>query len=336
MRKNLFLLVMGIIFALALAGCGQKNQEDVVSSLKEKVDQMTSYKADAKMTLQTGNEPQEYEVEIWHKKPTYYRVNLKNVQKDQNQMIIRNDEGVFVLTPALNKSFKFQSDWPLNSSQPYLYESLVEDILSDPEATFKAEDDSYVFETKTNYQNNKMLPKQEITLNKKDLAPVIVKVMDPDRKPLVVVDFSNVEFNVTFDEGAFDVKKNMTRSQLDVPTMAEVSDRPLTVMYPLVQPAGVELIEEKEIEIENGKRIIMTFGGEKSFTLVQESAQVAEVATTTFVSGEPVDLGFTVGALTENSITWSYQGVDFMLASEDLTQEELIMVAGSVQGQVVK
>ena len=37
-------------------------------------------------------------------------MNLK-MQKDQSQIILRNEEGVFVLTPALNKSFRFQSDW---------------------------------------------------------------------------------------------------------------------------------------------------------------------------------------------------------------------------------
>ena len=50
-----------------------------------------------------------------------------------------------------------------------------------------------MFETKTRYQNNKMLPIQEITLNKKDLSPVSVKVMDTDRNALVTVEFSTVE-----------------------------------------------------------------------------------------------------------------------------------------------
>ncbi len=50
-------------------------------------------------------------------------------------MILKNDDGVYVLTPALNKSFKFQSEWPENSSQAYLFESLVKDITEDKSAT---------------------------------------------------------------------------------------------------------------------------------------------------------------------------------------------------------
>ncbi|MFS0820816.1 LolA family protein [Bacillus sp. 1P02SD] len=338
MKKKVFLLLLGLLIALVLAACGEKSQEDVVSALDEKVQKMTGYKADAKMTLQTGNNPQVYEVEIWHKDPTFYRVNLKNAEKDQSQMILRNEEGVFVLTPALNKSFRFQSEWPENSSQAYLFESLVHDVKEDPEAKFTATKDHYVFETKTNYKNNNMLPKQEITFSKKDLKPVSVKVMDPDRKVLLLVEFTKVEFDASFDKSAFDVDKNMSSATLDeIPVMGEVNKQPLEVLYPSEDAlAGVELKEEKKMETENGTRVIMTFGGEKTFTLIQERARVAEVATTISLSGEPVDLGFTVGTLSDKSISWTYNGAEFMIASDDLTQEELISVARTVQSKSVK
>ena len=101
------------------AACGAKSQEDVVKALNSKQKDLSGYKVDAKMTLKMGTDSQVYNVEIWHKDPSFYRVNLKNAEKDQSQMILRNEEGVFVLTPAL-KSFKFQSEWPQNSSQAYL------------------------------------------------------------------------------------------------------------------------------------------------------------------------------------------------------------------------
>ncbi|MFZ3590199.1 LolA family protein [Bacillus sp. DJP31] len=336
MQKKLGLFLLAMLVILALAGCGAKSQGDVVKALDAKMDEITSYKANAKMTLQTGSEEQVYEVEIWHQTPLYYRVNLKNTAKEQSQMILRNDEGVFVLTPALNKSFRFQSEWPQNSSQAYLYESLVKDILEDKEATFKATDTHYVFETKTNYKNSKAIPLQEITLNKSDLTPVMVKVMDADRNALLQVEFTSIEFNASFDKNAFDMSNNMSRA--GVPAMAGQEEKaPFEKLYPFEMPDGVKLVGDKELETENGKRFVMTFGGnDKSFTLIQESARIAEVTTTSMVSGEPVDLGFTVGALSENSLTWSHNGVEYMLASNDMTQEELIMVASSVQGQSIK
>jgi outer membrane lipoprotein-sorting protein len=337
MRRNLFGVLLSIVLLLALAGCGTKSQGDVVKALDKKMDEISSYQAKAKLTLKTGSEPQVYDVEIWYKQPSYYRVSLKNAEKNQSQMILRNDEGVFVITPALNKSFRFQSDWPKNSSQAYLYESLVKDILSDSKAGFKATKDYYVFETKTNYPNSKIIPKQEITLSKKDLSPVSVKVMDTDMNALLTVQFSKIEFNKKFDNDAFDTTKNMTGARLEVPTMAKADNEALEVMYPVNLPTGVEPVDEKEVSTENGKRVIMTFGGKKSFTLIQEKAHVLPATNTAIlVSGEPVDLGFAIGALTDHSLSWSYKGVDFMIASNDLTREEMVMVARSVQGKAVK
>ena len=42
-----------------------------------------------------------------------------------------DDDGVYVLTPSLNKSFKFQSDWPYENSQIYLLNALIKDIEKD-------------------------------------------------------------------------------------------------------------------------------------------------------------------------------------------------------------
>lgn len=334
--KKLLILFAGIMLLMALSACGQKTQSDVVSDLNKKMEEMKGYKAHAKMTLQMGNNPQVYNVEIWHKNPSYYRVNLKNQEKDQSQMILRNDEGVYVLTPALNKSFKFQSEWPENSSQAYLYESLVKDITEDKAATFKEVDNQYIFETKTRYQNNKMLPYQQITLNKKDLAPVSVKVMDSDNNVLVTVEFSDVKFDTSFDKDAFDMEKNMTSAQLEVPVMAEVQDPNFSIKYP-ADINGISLLEEKEVQTDKGQRVVLTYEGEKSFTLIEEKAEVVQAKiVSTMVNGNPVDLGFTVGAMTDNMITWTYEGVNYTLASQNMTPDEMVEVARTVGVNPVK
>ncbi|MBM7705020.1 LolA family protein [Metabacillus iocasae] len=336
MQKRLVGFLVCLVFVFMLAACGEKSQQDVMNSLDEKVEEMTGYKANAKMTLNTGKDSQVYDVEIWHSKPMYYRVNLKNATKEQSQMILRNDEGVFVLTPALNKSFRFQSDWPQNSSQAYLYESLVRDIMEDQEAEFTSNEKSYVFKTKTNYQNSAMLPKQSITLNKKDLTPQNVKIMDTDENVLIEVEFSDVQMNAKFDEGAFDTKRNMTGAKMEVPTVAPSNAQPFEIMYPEEIPDGSVIAEEKKIKTENGERIVIMYEGEKPFTVVQEKSRVAQASTSTSVSGELVDLGFTIGALTDKTLSWSFDGVDFMVSSNDLTESEFMMVARSIQSQMIK
>lgn len=337
MRKKLLLLFTGLMVLFVLAACGSKSQEDVRNELNSKLGNLSGYKVNAKMTLKMGSDSQVYNVEIWHKDPTFYRVNLVNAQKDQSQMILRNEQGVFVLTPALNKSFRFQSDWPQNSSQAYLYESLIKDIIADKSAKFSATKDYYVFETKTRYQNNSMLPSQEVKLNKSDLSPAVVKVMDPDKNALVTVEFSKMQFNASFNKDDFDMKKNMTRAQLGLPAMANAKDSSFTVKYPTVNIAGTKLIEEKDIKLENGKRVILTYNGKKSYTLVEEKVTDKEVsASPELMDGDLVDLGVTIGAVTDHSISWTMNGVDYMIASKNLTKDELVEAAKSVQGEAVK
>lgn len=324
---------MAMILVLAMTACGKKSKDDVVKDLNSKIEEISGYKAKADLTIKTGGKEQTYNIEILYKKPSYYKVSLANVEKGQSQIILRNDEGVFVLTPALNKSFKFQSDWPLDSSQVYLYESLVKDILLDKNATFTANDDTYEFETKTNYQNSTTLPTQKIVFNKKGLTPKLVQVLDADKNVTVEVKFSKLDVNAKIDDKAFDVSKNMKAAQeSEVPTLAQDDNSSFSVLYPSDDslPDGVELKSEEKVKSDDSKRFVLSYGGEKSFTLIQEAATVAETSTPIQAEGEPVDLGRTIGAMTAQSISWSVDGVDYLLASEDLSQEEMITIASSV------
>ncbi|MBD3109694.1 outer membrane lipoprotein carrier protein LolA [Bacillus sp. AGMB 02131] len=333
--KKLLLLAVSIFVIAVLSACGQKSQEDVVQSLNKKMEEMKSYKAQAKMTLKMGEDPQVYDVEIWYKSPDFYRVELKNEKKEQSQMILRNKDGVYVLTPALNKSFHFESDWPKNSSQAYLYESLVKDIMEDPNATFKATENQYVFETKTRYQNSKMLPFQEVILNKKDLAPISVKIKDPDHNVLVTVEFSDVSFNPKIEDKAFDMKTNMTGAQLEIEALADMEQEEFVIRYP-AEINGIELVDQEDIVTDSGERSILTYEGDRSFTMIAERAKVVETSSATSVLGDVVDLGFTVGAITDYSISWTYEGIDYTIASQNLSREEMVEIARSVYAPAVK
>jgi outer membrane lipoprotein-sorting protein len=218
------MLAIVMCVALVAAGCGTKNAEQVVKDLDHVIGKLDSYQGAGKMTLQTGQQAQEYNVEVWYKNPHYYRIALTNEAKDITQIVLRNDEGVFVLTPHLNKMFRFQSDWPENSGQVYLYQSLVQSIVMDNERQFAQEKDMYVFDVAANYQNG-LLSRQKIWLNKKDYAPKQVQVSDENNNVMVSVNFSQFEFGKKFDKDSFDMQRNMTSWNIQsLPTTAKVGD----------------------------------------------------------------------------------------------------------------
>lgn len=333
-----FTIVVGLLLlALMLTACGEQSQEDVVEKLEETVAELEGYKAEATMSMNTGEEQQLFSINSWFQKEDFYRVALSNNQDEKdNQIIVKNEDGVFVLTPALNKNFKFQTEWPENSSQPYLYQSLVEDVLTDPEAQFEQTEDVYIFKTRTNYQSNNNLPYQEIHFDKNSYTPVLVKVLDQDGNALVEVEFTNFELDPSFEEDDFTIEKNMESQESSAEVSGQGGDSSLTVLYP-TYTAGAELSEEKEVDTEDGKRVMLNYAGEKNFTLVEENAETTSAGNSPqTVNGEIVNLGDTVGALTSNTIEWNADGTEYTLASDELTQEEMIQVARSVQGQAVK
>lgn len=337
--KNHYLGLLFILlsFTLFLAACGEKSQEDVVGKLSETIENLDGYKAEAEMTMNTGQEEQQFNIDIWHQKGDFYRVKLGHADGEKgSQIILKNTDGVFVLTPALEKSFKFQTEWPENSSQPYLFQSLVKDVLADEEASFETTEDHYVFKTKTNYQSNSNLPYQQILFDKKTLTPVIVQVLDKDDKALVEVHFTSFDIGATFEADDFAMEKNM-ETLGEIPTVAGMSEEDsFTVFHPLFT-AGADALGRKEVNLGNGKRVILTYGGDKSFTLVQEKRlDVPALNTPKAVDGEIVNLGFAVAALSEQTIEWTLDGVDYRIASDTLTKEEMVEVAQSVQGQEIK
>lgn len=109
---------------------------------------------------------------------------------------------VIVVTPSLNKSFKFQSDWPHNNSQIYLLGSLVEDLSNDENKTVEETKDGYTLTSKVNYPNNKKLVNQKIKLDKNYEVKEAIVVDDSDNTQIKMV-FNKIDLKSEFDDNYF-------------------------------------------------------------------------------------------------------------------------------------
>ena len=95
-------------------------------------------------------------------------------------------------------------------------------------------------------------------------------------------------------------------------------------------PENTYLTGQNTIKTENGERIILTFSGEKPFVFVQETAQYEKEINTVNMTGEPLILTDTVGALTNNSANWISNNVEYYVVSDNLSQDELVSVVQSI------
>ncbi len=333
------LLLVVLVAAITMAACGEETAEDVLADLEKQVGDMESFRATADMTMNTGEEPQHYQVNLWHLKDDYFKVEMNNQTDEKgNQVILRNEEGVFVLTPSINKSYKFQNDWPQHHSQPYLYQSLVNDIQADSEREYQTTENYYVFKVKTDYKGNQQLPLQEIYFHKKSLQPALVRVQDQTGETMVEVDFTEFEFNANISMDEFDTDENLAEGAVSVPTMAELETEENEIYFPTTLPEGTSLVQEESISFDNGERTILTFEGDKSFTLVQEmyESYPTSLEIPVYANGEMVDLGMEVGVMTDQTLEWEQDGMRFVLASDSLTVNEKVDLAKSVMKSMVK
>lgn len=336
MRQKLTIFIVLLLSVIVLGACGKDSKEEVLEKLHEKWAEGKGYELDATMEIKTGSEPRVYDINVWHTRPDFYRVQVSQKDEDVTQMIIRNKEGVFVVTPSLKKTYKFQSEWPKQNSQPYLIGALAEDLLADKNVAMEETDDSYIFTAATRNNHKSIMPTQKVTVDKKTLLPKSVSILNEAEEEQMLITFKKIDLGVQHKEKEYAVEQ-FTKDEENVAT-EEKESADFQTYYPVLAWDNTTLVDEKRIEGEDGvERVILTFEGDKSFTLVQEPIEIGESATIpVFQPGELLDLGFTIGAITDHSISFEKDGISFFIASNDLTQEEMIEVAASITAGSLK
>jgi len=328
MKKYLFLIFMFIcIFTI---GCG-KNNNNVISDLKDRINDLKAYELSGKLEVVNNDDVFTYDVVVNYKDKDFYRVSLKNIANNHVQIILRNDDGVYVVTPSLNKSFKFQSDWPYNNSQAYLLKNIIDDITSDNEASVVEDNGNYIITSKVNFPNNPSLVKQRVTVDN-NMTVQKVEITNKDGISLMTFKIDKINYKPTYDESYFEINNIINNSEND-PTNNDNTNTTSTIddiVYPLYIPTGTVLENEEKVSKTDGERVILTFGGEKAFTLVEETTNKESEFTIVPTYGEPYLLIDTIAALSNNSINWVSNDIEYYIVSDVMNQNELIEVAKSV------
>ena len=321
--KKIFILMCCVFF---LCGCGKIDDKDVVKELEKNINNKVGYKLEGTLEILNNDEVYVYDISVGHKKDDYYKVVLTNQSNNHSQVILKNDDGVFILTPSLNKSFKFQSDWPYNNSQIYLLDKILDDINNDAEYKFKKTDKGFEIINKVNYPNNKNLVKEKIVLDDKYNIKKIY-VYDADDLICMKMVFDDIDYSPKFSNDYFEIDEIMSTFEIEEIKETSIFEE---TMYPLFIPDGTKLTNEERIKTDFGERVILTFEGDKSFLLVEETASVEEEFTIIPTFGEPYQLMDTLGVMTDTSLSWTSNGVEYYLISEVMEKDELIEVAQSI------
>lgn len=320
--KILVLMLLGFVL---FTGCGEKKEGDVYKSFKNKIENCKNYHLAGELELINNDNSYTYDVDVSYASRDKFKVSLKNQINSHEQIVLRNDEGVYVVTPSLNKSFKFQSEWPYNNSQAYLLQTILTDLENDADRTYEKKDNKYIFTSKVNYANNNNLKKQKVYINE-DYIIEKVEVLDENDNKKIIMKFNDVDMKATYNDDYFDLDKNVSYEINETNSTSSIDD----IIYPMYIPINTNLTDQETIKTETGERVILTFDGDNSFMFIQETVNIKGEMDIIPVNGEPVILNDSIGALTSYSVSWYNNGKEYYLASSVLNEAELLEVANSI------
>lgn len=322
--KKLLLLIFSIFI---VSGCGKVSEEKLIDKFINDVESSKSYVVDSTMEIYNNEDTFKYKLKIYYKDDDYFKVDMLNTINNHQQILLRDDDAVYVVTPSLNKSYKFSSDWPYNSSQAYILNSLVKDLESGAE--LKKVDSGYELKVGVDYPNNSEL-EYEILRFDKDQNLQVVEVYTKEGILSIKVVYNKIDYKANLSDDDFDVDKLIEENCCNVEENTEETASLEDIIYPLYVPSNTYLQGKEVVGTESGERAILTFNGEKNFVLIEETATVSSEFETIPVYGEPLMLSNSIGAIGSNSLSWTTDNVNYYLTSSDLTQEELLTIADSL------
>lgn len=341
-----------------ITGCGKTSESDVIKDLTKKINNSKSYYIEGKLEIVNNEDVYTYDVKVSYKEKDNYKVDLTNTVNNHQQIILRNSSGVYVVTPRINKSFKFQSDWPYNNSQVYLLGPLLEDIISDENRTFEKTTDGSKIIVAANYPNNNKLVKQEILLDK-DNNIKKVTVLDNNNNKEITMTYTKIDLNSKFNDNYFELKEiidekdnsteenntteenkntnvneNTNETKEENKETKEESTKETSsiedVIYPMYIPANTYLSNKEKVSKEDGERLILTFDGDNPFMLIEETVTCEEEHLIVPTYGELEVMASTVAIVNDNSVSWIDNNIEYYVVSDKLSKTELLDIARSI------
>ena len=316
-----------IILLLFVTGCGKKGSKEIINEFSKKINSLDSYYLEGKMEIINNEDIYKYDINVSFKEKDSYRVSLKNESNNHEQIILKNKDGVYVLNPSLNKSFKFESEWPYSNSQIYLLQSILQDIKNDKSVEFEEVNDGYIITSSVNYPNNRTLINQKIYLDK-NLDLKKVEVLNETGNVEIKMEVIKIDKNPNIEDERFSLKKNIevSSTSIDITPVTKIDD----VIFPMYIPTNTSLTAQNTITKDNGERVILTFGGEKPFVLIEETVSKADELEVIPTIGDPTILMDSIGLVSDNSVSWISKGIEYYIASEKLSKDEMLEVAKSI------
>jgi outer membrane lipoprotein-sorting protein len=335
MKKKIIAVCLVVVLILVAVFKILFDNKDPNKTLNEVKDNLTSYYMEGRMTLYNGEDKREFDVKVsydYKDEVDFFKVSLFDLGINQEQIIIKNLDGVYVISPSLNKVYKFNGSWPMNSPKPYIYQSMID--LKEGEYELKEVDGCYLVKSKPNFDNKIQWGTQEVMFTK-DYIPKYLNIYDDNNNLSLTFNVNKMEINKEFNDNYFKVDDNLIEARESSTYTYGVSEEELPFL-PINSEVESVLKESSTYVINDETYYILTYEGSKPFTLVQRLLKDNEDVDTSIVDGKLVDLINGVGIYHDGVLTYCYNSVEYNIYSEVLTLDEMIELANGVEVSYAK
>ena len=294
------------------------NGETIKDKIENISGSLNSYKLEANMELTNGEEKRNFNVVVLYSKDEgsdLFRVSLVDTSINQEQILLRNKEGVYVLTPSLNKAHKFNSSWPLNSAKPYIYQSLLE--VFDGDYKIEKLEEGFIVTSEITYKNSPLYTKQEIMFSS-DLKPVWVNLYNDKDEVVVRINFTNVEINNEIEKSLFEVKQSIEDSRENISDEDSVSGS-VDLPYMLTgSDMNISLKDSVVANVDNEQLHMLVYSGDNDFTVIEK---VSDEYDDIKIIETSADIVLTINGfamLESNKVSYDYNGVEITIYGDSL------------------
>jgi outer membrane lipoprotein-sorting protein len=330
-----WVLAVGLTVGAA-TGCSlipSGNMKETLKNEAVKLEQQ-NYHSTAMMTVQMDNTSQVYYIETSYEGPDQYKIALGDANKNINQIIVRNKDGMFVVSPQLQKVFRFNGNWAQNQGHIYLYDQVLQQLANSKDLTVNKGGGIYTFEVPVTPEND-VVVKQRVQADAKTMKPKTVQLLDKSGKAIVVVDFKSFDTGVRYKDVDFDPHQLAQPGSGAKTTMTGGAESEFGYILPTETYQGkLTILQQAEDD-----STVLRYSGDHGFTLEEFRPNPGVDAWPLTDNVQLVDL-YGVPALytgdAAHRLVWLYNGVQFDLVSSQLTLDQMRDIAISTLGQVGK
>lgn len=97
MKKYIMMCII-LMCSFLMFGCGKYGEEDAIKDFEKQVNNTKGYHITGELMIKNNEDSYRYLVDASYQKDNLYRVSLKNKTNNHEQIILKNKDGVYVMT----------------------------------------------------------------------------------------------------------------------------------------------------------------------------------------------------------------------------------------------